>query len=291
MKTDLRCTLPFLFILILLLVAGCTEKSQPFASMDQGPTVTTSTVIPITIPETGTRDELVAFVQRAANYAKAEGKGKALSEFNKKNGSFFDGQLYIYAYDFNGTTIAHPVNPEKIGVNRLMEKDAAGSLFIRDLMDVAKNGSGFVEYYYLNPTHNNAIEKKLGYVMKVDDSWWLGSGIYAGTAGFVTQSPGAPATPDEVKAFVGKAAEFARQNGKKAALAAFNTQCGPFVAGNVYIYALDYRGFILALPFQQDQVGQDVCSPGSRHVDRKTRTFKIMKGPLEAGTSPFFHRN
>ena len=36
---------------------------------------------------------------------------------------------------------------------------------------------------YLNPAHNNAIEKKLGYVMKIDDSWWLGSGIYTGTAG------------------------------------------------------------------------------------------------------------
>ena len=84
-----------------------------------GPAVTTSPVIPVAIPETVTRDELVAFVQRAASYAKTEGKAKALAEFDKRNGSFFEGQLYIYAYDWNGTTIAHPVNPEKIGVNRV----------------------------------------------------------------------------------------------------------------------------------------------------------------------------
>ena len=96
------------------------------------------------------------------------------------------------------TTIAHPVNPEKIGVNRLDEKDAAGNLFIRELRDMACNGSGFVEFYYINPTHNNTVEKKLGYVTKVDDTWWLGSGIYAGTAGVtMNQSPGAPATPAE----------------------------------------------------------------------------------------------
>lgn len=146
----------------------------------QTPIVTADPALPVAPPGQVTKEDLVAFVGHAVSYAKTEGRSKALAEFDKKNGSFFDGQLYIYAYDFNGTTIAHPVNPEKIGVNRLYEKDAAGIYFIRDLRDTARNGSGFVEYYYINPTHNNATEKKLGYVMKVDDTWWLGSGIYAG---------------------------------------------------------------------------------------------------------------
>ena len=71
---------------------------------------------------------MVAFVQEAVAYAKQNGKEKALAEFSNRNGSFFRGVLYIYAYDYNGTTIAHPVNPEKIGVNRLEEKDAEGNL-------------------------------------------------------------------------------------------------------------------------------------------------------------------
>jgi signal transduction histidine kinase len=270
MKWYPPCPLLFLLIVLLLLIAGCTQAPQPAAPAGPGPTVTPS---PVTTVQPVTREELVAFVQRAVTYAKTEGKAKALAEFDKKNGSFFEGQLYIYAYDFNGTTIAHPVNPEKIGVNRLNEKDAAGSLFIRELQDVARNGSGFVEYYYINPTHNNAIEKKLGYVMKVDDSWWLGSGIYAGTAGFsMSQSPGEPATPDEVKAFVENATDFARQQGKTAALAAFNNQSGPFVQGNVYIYALDYHGIILALPYQQDQIGKDFSNVSDVAGQKFTQT-------------------
>jgi signal transduction histidine kinase len=125
---------------------------------------------------------MVAFVNEAVVYAKQNGKEKALAEFSSKNGSFFRGVLYIYAYDMNGTTIAHPVNPEKIGVNRLNEKDAKGNLFILDLRQAAVNGTGFSTYYYINPTHNNTVEKKLGYVMSVDPTWWLGSGIYQGPA-------------------------------------------------------------------------------------------------------------
>jgi signal transduction histidine kinase len=273
MKVYLPCSSLFLLIVLLLLAAGCTQTPQLAAPVGQGPSVTPSPVLPSTALLPETREDLVAFVQRAVTYAKTEGRALALTEFDIKNGSFFEGQLYIYAYDFNGTTIAHPVNPEKIGVNRLNEKDAAGNPFIRELQDVARNGSGFVEYYYINPTHNNAIEKKLGYVMKVDDTWWLGSGIYAGTAGFsMPQSPGEPATPDEVKAFVDNATDFAHQQGKTVALSTFNNQSGPFVKGNVYINALDNQGIILALPYQHDQIGKNFSNLSDAAGQKYTQT-------------------
>jgi signal transduction histidine kinase len=60
--------------------------------------------------------------------------------------------------------------------------DAEGNLFIKDLRQAAINGTGFVTYYYINPIHQNAVEKKLGYAMSVDPTWWLGSGIYQGPA-------------------------------------------------------------------------------------------------------------
>jgi len=160
-----------------LIVAGCLDAPGTPAVTANTDTVPRSAVTPAA-SDNATKEQLVAFVNEAVVYARTNGRERALSEFSNPNGSFFRGQLYIYAYDFNGTTIAHPVNPEKIGVNRLNERDAKGNLFIRDLQDTARNGSGFVEYYYVNPVHNNAVEPKLGYVMKVDDTWWLGSGIY-----------------------------------------------------------------------------------------------------------------
>jgi signal transduction histidine kinase len=204
---------------------------------------------------------MVAFVKEAVAYANTHSKDSALAEFSKKNGSFFRGDLYIYAYDFNGTTIAHPVNPEKIGVNRLNELDARGSPFIRELRDTALNGSGFVIYTYINPSHNNTVEEKLGYVEKAGDDWWLGSGIYFGTPVAIPATPaitttsGEPATSLAIKEYVDNAVAYAQKNGRTVALAAFNNKTGPFVTGDVYVYALDMDGNALALPFQPEQVG------------------------------------
>ncbi len=173
-----------LLIIALLFGTGCTQNPAPVpvpAVSVTTPEAALSSATPAA-PPAATKEEMVAFVKEAVTYAKQNGKEKALAEFSNPNGSFFRGVLYIYAYDMNGTTIAHPVNPEKIGVNRLNEKDAEGNLFIQDLRQAAINGTGFVTYYYINPTHQNAVEKKLGYAMSVDTTWWLGSGIYQGPA-------------------------------------------------------------------------------------------------------------
>lgn len=188
MTLNLRLlVIPCIFMVLLLSSAGCTQVPATPAltpAPATGVTVmgTASPAETSEAPQNVSKEEMVAFVQEAVAYANQNGKEKALAEFSNRNGSFVRGALYIYAYDYNGTTIAHPVNPEKIGVNRLDEKDAEGNLFIQDLRHAAYNGTGFATYTYINPVHNNTIEEKLGYAMKVDDNWWLGSGIYTGPA-------------------------------------------------------------------------------------------------------------
>jgi len=180
MTVDLRPLVIMGLFIALLSIAGCTQTPAPAPAQVPLYPITVTTPVPAALP--ATKEEMVAFVKEAVAYAKQNGKEKSLAEFSNPNGSFFRGVLYIYAYDMNGTTIAHPVNPEKIGVNRLNEKDAEGNLFIQDLRQAAINGTGFVTYYYINPIHKNAVEKKLGYAMSVDPTWWLGSGIYQGPA-------------------------------------------------------------------------------------------------------------
>lgn len=174
----LRGALVCSLLVILLLAAGCTLPAGPSvipATPSVAPTLTTEPV-----PQGSSKEEMVAFVQEATAYAKAHGREKALAEFSDPRGSFFRGDLYIYAYDYSGLTLAHPVNLDMIGVNRLEERDANGKLFIRELMDASTDGIGFVEFTYINPTQNKRVEKKLGYVIQVDEDWWLGSGIYFG---------------------------------------------------------------------------------------------------------------
>ncbi len=47
----------------------------------------------------------------------------------------------------------------------------------REMRAIALNGSGFYEYRWRNPISNQS-EPKVSYVSKVDDTWWLGAGIY-----------------------------------------------------------------------------------------------------------------
>ncbi|MDD1686366.1 cache domain-containing protein [Methanoregula sp.] len=240
----------FSVILVLLLIAaGCTQP------MSVPATVPTATVTAAAVNVT-TNETLVAFVNEAVLYAQTHDKETALAEFSNRNGSFVRGELYIYAYDFNSTTLAHPVSPEKIGVSRINERDALGNLYAGRFIDAVNNGSGFLWFYYINPAHNNAIEKKLGYVAKVNDDWWLGSGVYYGPLDpSVAASSGAPSTTQEIKDFVDSAAAYAQKNGKDAALAAFSNKSGPFTRGDLYIYALDYSGNALALPYQPQLTG------------------------------------
>jgi polar amino acid transport system substrate-binding protein len=249
MKPIAFCILCMFSCGALLFSAGCVQTQ---------PVHTTVVGTPSLSPAGGgtPQRDLIAFVDSAVAYAHANGKDRALAEFSDPNGSFVKGELYIYAYDFNGTTLAHPFNPEKIGINRISEKDAKGNLFIKDLRDAAINGSGFVTFYYINPAHNRTIEQKLGYVKKVDDTWWLGSGIYSPqSSSDHSAALGTPRTPDGIRAFVENAVTYARAHGKDAAIHAFNNRTGPFVSGNLYIYALDYNGTCLALPFQPEMVG------------------------------------
>lgn len=125
------------------------------------------------------RNSLTSFVESAAKYAKDNGKDNALKVFNDKNGTFFKDGLYVFAYDFTGNTLAAPTQPALVGTSRIDAMDPNGVKFIRDMADLAKGGSGFTYYIYADPTKDMAQRLKLSYVMKVDDDWWVGAGLYA----------------------------------------------------------------------------------------------------------------
>ena len=118
-----------------------------------------------------------AMVEKAVSFIKANGVDKALSEFNNPKGEFVNGELYVFAYDFQGTNKALPTKPELIGKNLIDLKDADGKFVIKDLISVAQKGGGWHQYKWENPS-TKKIADKASYVVKVDDSLWLGCGIY-----------------------------------------------------------------------------------------------------------------
>jgi signal transduction histidine kinase len=128
--------------------------------------------------ESVSAQELVAFVDGAAAYAEQNGKEKAIAEFNNKEGQFVKGQLYIFADDFKGINLAHPMRPDFVGKSQFDLTDKNGVAFIQNMIAIAKTGSGLTYYIFANPADGNKDELKLVYVKKIDDNWWIGSGVY-----------------------------------------------------------------------------------------------------------------
>ncbi|WP_229388148.1 cache domain-containing protein [Methanosarcina sp. DH2] len=208
---------------------------------------------------TASPEELVAFVEKAFEYAHVNGQEAALREFNNQTGQFVDGELYIFAYDINGTTLALPFQSETLGTNRWNATDANGTSYIQNLVTTAQSGGGFVRYLYADPADNFTVKQKLSYVMMVNQSWILGAGIYDSQEDSPIVRVGMdPEVRESLKSFVGEAIEYANTSGKDTSIAEFNDLNGTFVRGNLYVYAFDYNGTTLALPYQPQLIGTDL---------------------------------
>ena len=115
------------------------------------------------------REDAKTLVKRAAAYVKYQGKEKALAEISTPKGMFDKGELYVFAYDLQGVMLAHPKKAALIGQNLLNVPDVEGKLFRKEIVEKAKSqGSGWVDYVYLNP-ETNRQEHKTTYFQKVGD--------------------------------------------------------------------------------------------------------------------------
>lgn len=229
-------------ILIILSTATATPEITENASGHDSATGTTNII---------ERNMLTAFVDEAVKYAVDNGREKALQEFNNRSGSFVRGELYIFAYDFNGTNLAHPIRPDLVGHDQRNLLDINGVAVARNELSLAKRGGGFLYVVFQNPVHENRQELKLIYLKMVDDSLWLGSGIYLSN---ISVSFGQEER-DELMAYVKDALQFAQKNGREKALLAFNDPKSNFTRDSRYIFAYDYSGRTLALPFEPDLLG------------------------------------
>ncbi len=256
------------FILAIILAvfsAGCTSGG------DSGDTVSTTAPVPVVeeetvqVSESMTVGEMTAFMSGAVEYAKNAGKDEALAEFGDENGTFSYGDIYVYAYDYNGTLLAHPYQPELVGTDRSDWTDARGFPFYKASEYKAECGGGFVAYLYPKPEDGSIDEAakgdyvpKIGCVMPVDDEWWIGSGIYL--SDLVDPETGkAPAATGRMIDLVESGVAYALENGNEAAFEAISDKEGAFVdKEGHYLYAYNFNGTLLAHPHLTERIGENL---------------------------------
>lgn len=125
----------------------------------------------------GTKAEAVAMVKKAVAYLKANGREKALAEFNNPKGQFHDRDLYVFAGDMQGHCLAHGTMPQLAGKDLMDLKDPDGCYITRERLQLLKkSNSVWQNYKYQNPA-TKKFENKSTYLERVGDLY-IGAGVY-----------------------------------------------------------------------------------------------------------------
>jgi len=125
-----------------------------------------------------TEKDAIALIDKGAAFMKAHGKDEMIKRIAAKDPEFVQPSLYLFMCDLKtGVLVAHPMNPALVGKDLTDVPDTNGKKFRREIIELAaKQGKGWVDYAYKNPT-TGKIEPKTTYVMRVDDVV-LEAGIY-----------------------------------------------------------------------------------------------------------------
>ena len=131
-----------------------------------------------------TKEEVIALVKQT-KMAVEKNALQTLARINRAEHPYKNKDnpsLYIFVFDTDLTVVAHAIKTKVIGKNVKGKPDIKGKKF-RDemLVKAKKDGSGWVDYYFLNPK-SKKTEHKTAYIelAKGNDgkSYIIGSGKY-----------------------------------------------------------------------------------------------------------------
>ncbi len=180
------------------------------------------------------KKDVIKLVEHAAQTLRDKPFDEACNLFSHTK-EFVHGELYIFVYDMSGTCLAHGENPELIWRNLIDLKDWVGTPIVKDIIKTARTNGGWTTYGWNNST-------KISYVLPVQK----GNITYAIGSGFYPQSK-EEAVINLVKGGVALFNQI-KQAGEPIdwAFSRLSYPRGQFVSGNLYLYALDFKGTIMA---------------------------------------------
>lgn len=85
---------------------------------------------------------------------------------------------YFFVYDWDGIALVLPHQKDRIGKNWWDVEDFKGKKLLQELIYVAKQGGGFVDYFWHKPSKQEPLPK-LSYAISLDKwRWMVGTGVY-----------------------------------------------------------------------------------------------------------------
>lgn len=175
-----------------------------------------------------TRDTAVDLVRRGYQFMKASGVDQAIKAFDdEQENKFRYGDLGLFLYDPKGLCLAHGTHEDLVGQNQFDVKDADGRYYIREFIERAEAGGGWVSFKI-----NNSFET--AYVEKVD----MGVGEFIiGTGMFPVSKP------DTMTLLVKSAISYLHNHSMDELLQRLVNRNDEFLRGDLFLYVFDTQGF------------------------------------------------
>ncbi len=127
--------------------------------------------------ERASKKEAEAMVKKAVAHYKKNGE-KALADFTAPSKKFVSKDLYVVVYDTNGKCLAHGQNAKQAGKDLIGMKDADGTPFVKERVELAKSkGKFWQDYKFTDPLTKKVLPKEM-YCEKADDKAIVCSGVY-----------------------------------------------------------------------------------------------------------------
>ena len=90
----------------------------------------------------------------------------------------YSGDRYIFIIDDNGLMLSH-ANKSRIGKNQINLTDENGFFIVKGILDIAKQGEGYLSYIDTEKPSTGLPEQKTSFVKQFDDwQWAIGFGAY-----------------------------------------------------------------------------------------------------------------
>jgi len=178
------------------------------------------------------RKAVIDLVDEGHTYLKGHGLALAAEEFNDiDNPEYRYGDLYLFVYNMKGKCLANGANPQLTGQMMYSEQDQDGRYFVREMIEKAKHGGGWLDFKFKNSFMSIYVEEVNVGVGKVV----IGSGFYPSSK------------LSSVTLLAKSGASTLRTAAKpKDAFAEFVDQNGKFIRGDLFVFVFDKNNICLA---------------------------------------------
>jgi hypothetical protein len=128
--------------------------------------------------ERGTPADAKQMVEEALAHIKQVGTAQAFEDFSTPGGKWHKKDIYLFCYNWEGICTCQGANRPMVGKNLIEFKSADGQPLIKNFVDIAKKGGGWIEYQWPHP-QTNKMEAKRAYVARIPGyDGLVGAGAY-----------------------------------------------------------------------------------------------------------------